>query len=415
MLRVGPPAFVVRAYRSSLKRDFQPTRVPGLNRSNKATSSGAPQRADLVRKAECRQEHRLCSESIVSLFSQQIIPGSYRKKRPSSSAQTKVRVEDLAPVGLSRSNKATSSGTPQRADLIEFETGVSTKSSPRIKQISQGDLVWRTTTRRLGPQGRTSSGAQAMLRVGPPAFRREFRIVALRSGLPLARQLAYVASAFHWLCANTTSIRPSHYPESQRQTRFYHKLPRTSRGFVLDGAGLVSSSMGKALIALRSTPRVLKFSRPKILRPMRAVRLTRCDPLDRWLATVGLKSPPDQSLHDPLPSDEVLCALVMSPVEGILGPVYGLALVAYDPRTGRSPHMLLGRFAGSPGDPDAPLWVRRLPLRKLMWVSQPRAFVARLVGGMTDIPVKSVHRSQSISSEMLSWARDTAVRHSKTS
>lgn len=181
----------------------------------------------------------------------------------------------------------------------------------------------------------------------------------------------------------------------------------------------------------RSTPRVLKFSRPKILRPMRAVRLTRCDPLDRWLATVGLKSPPDQSLHDPLPSDEVLCALVMSPVEvcflslqyrinlislqGILGPVYGLALVAYDPRTGRSPHMLLGHFAGSPGDPDAPLWVRRLPLRKLMWVSQPRAFVARLVGGMTDIPVKSVHRSQSISSEMLSWARDTAVRHSKTS
>jgi hypothetical protein len=68
MLRVGPPAFVVRAYRSSLKRDFQLTRVPGLSRFNKATSSGAPQRADLVRKAERRQEHKLCSESVLQHF-----------------------------------------------------------------------------------------------------------------------------------------------------------------------------------------------------------------------------------------------------------------------------------------------------------------------------------------------------------
>ncbi|KAJ7843580.1 hypothetical protein B0H13DRAFT_1909294 [Mycena leptocephala] len=61
--------------------------------------------------------------------------------------------------------------------------------------VKSGDVVWRTTTRRLGPQDRTSSGAQAMLRVGPPEFCREFCIVALRSGLPLTRQLGYVASA----------------------------------------------------------------------------------------------------------------------------------------------------------------------------------------------------------------------------
>jgi hypothetical protein len=62
-------------------------------------------------------------------------------------------------------------------------------------------------------------------------------------------------------------------------------------------------------------------------------------------------------------------------------------LAAYHPRVEATNDIHLARFVGSPGDANAPLWVRRLPLGKLLRFAQPLEFVGKLVGGMTDIPV----------------------------
>lgn len=65
----------------------------------------------------------------------------------------------------------------------------------------------------------------------------------------------------------------------------------------------------------KSNPRALtKFSRPVILRPMRAVRLTRCDALDRWVATTEFKSDL-VSIFPPTPDDQIMCELFVAVIE----------------------------------------------------------------------------------------------------
>ncbi|KAJ7089644.1 hypothetical protein C8R44DRAFT_892327 [Mycena epipterygia] len=156
--------------------------------------------------------------------------------------------------------------------------------------------------------------------------------------------------------------------------------------------------------------RTLPFSRPTILRPVRAVRLAPYSALDRWIAAADIN--PDSELRAPLPDEKVMCEIfvaVIEGIQGILAPVYLLSMTAYDSRAGKTAMLRLARFAGSPGDAAAPLWVRRLPPRKFLCFTQPRAFAARLVGGLTEIPVKPVVSSDKMSAAMLSWARDTAI------
>ncbi|KAJ7085959.1 hypothetical protein C8R44DRAFT_893805 [Mycena epipterygia] len=132
--------------------------------------------------------------------------------------------------------------------------------------------------------------------------------------------------------------------------------------------------------------RTLPFSRPTILRPVRAVRLAPYSALDRWIAATDIN--PDSELRAPLPDEKVMCEIfvaVIEGIQGILAPVYLLSMTAYDSRAGKTAMLRLARFAGSPGDAAAPLWVRRLPPRKFLCFTQPRAFAARLVGGLTEI------------------------------
>lgn len=162
-----------------------------------------------------------------------------------------------------------------------------------------------------------------------------------------------------------------------------------------------------ALMAVaKSSPRTLRFTRPKVMRPVRAVRLVNYDPLNRFVAAANIDPDPRSCLYAQVPEDQIMCEFFVTVVEvgfilflragkhpdhefqGMIAPVYLLSLAAYDPRAGETETIRLARFTGFPGNADAPLWTRRLPPRKLLHFSQPRAFVARLVGGMTDISVK---------------------------
>lgn len=46
-------------------------------------------------------------------------------------------------------------------------------------------------------------------------------------------------------------------------------------------------------------------------RPMRAVRLRQCTPLDRWLASVEMKTSPELYMDSPLPDDHAMVELYM--------------------------------------------------------------------------------------------------------
>ncbi|KAJ7440082.1 hypothetical protein B0H11DRAFT_1934008 [Mycena galericulata] len=169
----------------------------------------------------------------------------------------------------------------------------------------------------------------------------------------------------------------------------------------------------------QSIPRILPFSPPTVLRRMRATCLTRYDPLNRWIGAADMKTSLDLFLTAALPPDEVMCQLFVGVVEvesfglskfqGILGTVYTLSLTAYDRRHAGSIQLInLDRYSGSPGDVGAPLWVRRLPPQKFVRFSQPRAFVARLVAGNTEIHVEHMLEGK-ITTKMLSWARQCAI------
>ncbi|KAJ7801395.1 hypothetical protein B0H14DRAFT_3489650 [Mycena olivaceomarginata] len=165
----------------------------------------------------------------------------------------------------------------------------------------------------------------------------------------------------------------------------------------------------------KSSPRTLRFTRPKVMRPVRAVRLVNYDPWNRFVAAANIDPDPRSCLYAWVPEDQIMCEFFVTVIEGMIAPVYLLSLAAYDPRAGETETIRLAHFTGFPGNADAPLWTRRLPLRKLLHFSQPRAFVARLVGGMTDISVKPTfsrdfYSPPSPSAEMLSWARCASVR-----
>ncbi|KAJ7438039.1 hypothetical protein B0H11DRAFT_1935568 [Mycena galericulata] len=158
--------------------------------------------------------------------------------------------------------------------------------------------------------------------------------------------------------------------------------------------------------------RTLPFSRPTKLRPMRAVRLAHLDPLNKWLGAADIKPSPVcwDYFPDNIPdNNEVICELFVNIYEGqgVLGTSYTLSMEAYDHGTFTG-LLRLARFSGSAGDADAPLWARRLPPSRYVRLLQPRAFVAKLVAGMTDIPVQRLG-SGGITPEMLSWAYQCAI------
>ncbi|KAJ7639677.1 hypothetical protein DFH06DRAFT_1138392 [Mycena polygramma] len=135
-------------------------------------------------------------------------------------------------------------------------------------------------------------------------------------------------------------------------------------------------------------------ARPTRLRPMRPHLLADRDAVDQWVAAEDLMADPDVPMHAPLADDE-----------GMYGPVYRLSLAVYNPHAGKTEDLRLGRYQGIPTDKDAPLWTRRLPLFKYIRFTQPRAFVAMLVAGMSDIQF-----FEPASSKALLWARQAAVR-----
>lgn len=59
--------------------------------------------------------------------------------------------------------------------------------------------------------------------------------------------------------------------------------------------------------------RTLPFSRPTILRPVRAVRLAPYSALDRWIAAADIN--PDSELRAPLPDEKVMCEIFVAVIE----------------------------------------------------------------------------------------------------
>ncbi|KAJ7136972.1 hypothetical protein C8R44DRAFT_869055 [Mycena epipterygia] len=158
-------------------------------------------------------------------------------------------------------------------------------------------------------------------------------------------------------------------------------------------------------------------SRPTLLRPMRAVRLGSYDALDRWLAATDLN--PNDDLHSVLPDDQAMCEIfpAILPSIGNFPPVYVLSFMAFHPRAGTTHILRLARFAGYPDAPDAPLWASRLTPGRFVYFPESRAFVTRLVAGLTDIPPRGTQAGP-----LLDWslaaAKGTPVylpiaRHSK--
>ncbi|KAJ7038500.1 hypothetical protein C8F04DRAFT_1179519 [Mycena alexandri] len=161
-------------------------------------------------------------------------------------------------------------------------------------------------------------------------------------------------------------------------------------------------------VSTKSTRRTLPFARSTLLRPIRAARLAHCDALDQWIGRADLSTASKVSLHGPLPAGQVMCRIFVVCLERPLSPVYLLSMRAYEPRAGPTGTIRLAHFTGFPGDADAPLWVRRLPPGKYLTFPQPRAFVANLVGGVSDIPVQSLIYDE-ITNEMRTWASITAI------
>ncbi|KAJ7720319.1 hypothetical protein B0H14DRAFT_3520986 [Mycena olivaceomarginata] len=120
---------------------------------------------------------------------------------------------------------------------------------------------------------------------------------------------------------------------------------------------------------------------------MHGVHLLDLDALNKWLASVEMRTSPDVNMHDFLPDKDAMLQLYAGFYQGMTSRVYVLVLSAFHRRVSFiSPGVELARFSGNSWDPDAPLWVRRLPMHKHLHFPQPLAFVAKLFAGMTDIP-----------------------------
>ncbi|KAJ7793984.1 hypothetical protein B0H14DRAFT_3497517 [Mycena olivaceomarginata] len=138
---------------------------------------------------------------------------------------------------------------------------------------------------------------------------------------------------------------------------------------------------------------------------MHGVHLLDLDTLNKWLAMVEMRPSPDVNLHDSLPDKDAMCRLYAGFYQGMTSRVYVLVLSAFHHRVSfKSPEVELARFSGNSWDPDAPLWVRRLPMHKPLHFPQPLAFVAKLFAGMTDIPRGSVLFGQE--SHLQLWVRN---------
>ncbi|KAJ7708603.1 hypothetical protein B0H14DRAFT_3525384 [Mycena olivaceomarginata] len=144
---------------------------------------------------------------------------------------------------------------------------------------------------------------------------------------------------------------------------------------------------------------------PISVRPMRGVRPGQYDTLDHWLALADLKTAPE--LFSAYPSARRPNHVRdLQPTPWTPGPVHRLSVAAYHPRLGITNDVHIGCFVGSSDDANAPLWVNRLPPQIFLRFSQPLAFVAKLVGGMTDIPVKSMTGDPADDRHMSYWSRD---------
>ncbi|KAF8156327.1 hypothetical protein K438DRAFT_1986911 [Mycena galopus ATCC 62051] len=156
---------------------------------------------------------------------------------------------------------------------------------------------------------------------------------------------------------------------------------------------------------------IVKSSRapqPISVSPMRAVRLGQCDTLNRWLALADMKTAPELFIRTPLPDDQAMCEIYVSVIEPSRwtpSPVYRLTLAAYHPFVAITNDMDLARYVGSPDHADAPLWVRRLPPQTLLRFPQPLEFVAKLVGGMTNIRVSTMMNDPVDARCMIHWSR----------
>ncbi|KAJ7881498.1 hypothetical protein B0H14DRAFT_3433870 [Mycena olivaceomarginata] len=138
---------------------------------------------------------------------------------------------------------------------------------------------------------------------------------------------------------------------------------------------------------------------------MHDVHLLDQDTLNKWLAMLEMRPSPDVNLHDSLPDKDAMCRLYAGFHQGMTSRVYVLVLSAFHHRVSfKSPEVELARFSGNSWDPDAPLWVRRLPMHKPLHFPQSLAFVAKLFAGMTDIPRGSVLFGQE--SHLQLWVRN---------
>ena len=107
------------------------------------------------------------------------------------------------------------------------------------------------------------------------------------------------------------------------------------------------------MASVKSSPR------PSCVKPMRAARLRKCDPLDRWLASVTMKTTPEIFLRSPLPDDQAMCEIYISVYE-----VHSTAL-----STEQLPHPP----SGPPRD-HTPTYCRRIsPSRRSYKRHRPRA------------------------------------------
>ncbi|KAJ7091610.1 hypothetical protein C8R44DRAFT_750513 [Mycena epipterygia] len=142
--------------------------------------------------------------------------------------------------------------------------------------------------------------------------------------------------------------------------------------------------------------------------PMHAVRAHKYDSLNCWLALANIKSAPQVYMHTPLPDDQAMYEVYVSVIEGILGTTYRLSVAVYHPRVDHQAtnDMHLARFIGSRSDANVLLWVRRLPPHRLLGFVQPLAFVERLVGGKTDIPIRPLIQGFADEVWMKCWARN---------
>ncbi|KAJ7163195.1 hypothetical protein C8R46DRAFT_1221983 [Mycena filopes] len=132
------------------------------------------------------------------------------------------------------------------------------------------------------------------------------------------------------------------------------------------------------------------YTPPATVARMRPMHTYRFSPLDRWLASAAMKTGPERPMRSPLPDGDAMCEVYISHHLGLNGQNYMLSLGVYHPLVDidqATPDIELARFAGNAGDPGAPVWVRRLPARQLLRFPQPLHIVAKVLEGLSDIPV----------------------------